>query len=72
LKVPSAFLYTVYYYENFIRSGDGPANSAGLLKIGEGKYAFSKNMQDKKIAMVSIRDIGKAAAKLFSDPSYIG
>jgi len=74
LKVPSAFLYTVFYYENFIGGGGsgGSAHGAGPRKIGEGKYAISNNMQEKKLPMASVRDIGKAAAKLFSDPSYIG
>jgi len=45
----------------------------GPKKIGDNKYAIMMNMGDKPLPMVAIRDIGLAAAKIFSDPKeYIG
>ncbi len=35
-------------------------------------YAVTYNMGDKKMSMVALEDIGNAAAKIFTQPSYIG
>jgi uncharacterized protein YbjT (DUF2867 family) len=52
--------------ENFVSFiGMGPT------KHGD-DYAVTFNLGDKKLAMVAVEDIGHAAAKIFTQPSYIG
>jgi len=44
----------------------------GPRKIADNKYAIILNMRDKVLPMVAVRDIGLGAAKIFTDPKYIG
>ncbi|HKG69099.1 MAG TPA: NmrA/HSCARG family protein [Segetibacter sp.] len=57
--VPTTFLLTSFYYDNFIYFGMGP-------KKGEdGKLAITLPMGDRKLAMIAAEDIGKCAYEIF-------
>jgi uncharacterized protein YbjT (DUF2867 family) len=57
--VPTTFLYTSFYWENFIAFGAGP-------KKGEdGKYALTLPLRDKKMPGIGVEDIGPAAYAIF-------
>jgi hypothetical protein len=38
----------------------------------DSNYSITLNMGDKKLAMISLEDLGNLAAKIFTDPTYIG
>ncbi len=59
LSVPTTFLYTSFYWDNFIHFGMQP-------KAGEdGKLAFALPMDDKKLPGIAAEDIGKCAYGIF-------
>ncbi|MEE8261507.1 MAG: NmrA/HSCARG family protein [Gammaproteobacteria bacterium] len=59
LGVPTTFLLTSFYWENFIYFGMGP-------KKGEdGKLAITFPMGDKKLPAIAAEDIGKCAYGIF-------
>lgn len=57
--VPTTYLLTSFYYDNFIYFGMGPK------KGQDGKLAITLPMGDKKLAMISAEDIGKCAYGIF-------
>ena len=66
LGVPTTFLLTSFYWENFIYFGMGPQ------KGPDGSLAVTFPIGDKKMPSMTAEDIGKAAYGIFKDPSYIG
>lgn len=65
--VPVTLLRTSFYYENFIALGMNPARQSP-----SDPYAVTFPLADVKLPMVAVKDIGKFAANLFTDPSTIG
>ncbi len=65
--VPTTFLLTAFYWENFLYFGMGP-------KRGEdGKLAITLPMGDKKLVSISAEDIGKCAYGIFKKgPALVG
>jgi uncharacterized protein YbjT (DUF2867 family) len=59
LGVPTTFLLTSFYWENFIYFGAGPK------KGPDGKLALTLPMGDKKLPAISSEDIGKCAYGIF-------
>ena len=57
--VPTTFLYTSFYWENFIYFGAGPQPGP------DGKLALVFPMGDKKLPGIASEDIGKAAYAIF-------
>jgi uncharacterized protein YbjT (DUF2867 family) len=57
LGVPTTFLLTSFYWDNFI--GSGPKKGA------DGKLAITLPIGDKKIAGIAVEDIGKCAYGIF-------
>ncbi len=57
--VPTTFLQTVFYWENFIYFGAGPKRGA------DGKLALVMPMGDKKLPAIASEDIGKCALAIF-------
>ena len=65
--VPTTFLLTSFYYENFIHFGLGPK------KDGNGDFKLTLPLkEDTKLPVISTKDIGVCAAAIFKDPSMIG
>jgi uncharacterized protein YbjT (DUF2867 family) len=57
--VPTTYLYTSFYWDNFIFFGMGP-------KKGEdGKYGIAFPMDDKRLPGIAAEDIGKCAFGIF-------
>ena len=57
--VPTTYLHTAFYWDNFIYFGSGP-------KKGEdGKYALMFPLGDKKLPAIAAEDIGKCAYSIF-------
>ena len=66
-KVPTTFLLTTFYWDNFINFGMGPKKGA------DGKVALTLPMADKKLAGIAAEDIGKCAYGIFkAGPRYTG
>jgi uncharacterized protein YbjT (DUF2867 family) len=64
--VPTTFLLTVLYWDNFIYFGAGP-------KAGpDGTLALTMPMGDKKLPSMAAEDIGKCAYGVFKRPDQIG
>jgi uncharacterized protein YbjT (DUF2867 family) len=64
--VPTTFLLTVFYWDNFIYFGSGP-------KAGpDGTLALTMPMGDKKLPSMAAEDIGKCAYGIFQRPDLIG
>jgi uncharacterized protein YbjT (DUF2867 family) len=64
--VPTTFLLTVFYWDNFIYFGAGP-------KAGpDGTLALTMPMGDKKLPSMAAEDIGKCAYGVFKRPDLIG
>ena len=65
--LPTTFLRTSFYWDNFIHFGMGP-------KKGEdGNYYITFPMDDKKLAAIAAEDIGKCAYGIFKKGSeFIG
>jgi uncharacterized protein YbjT (DUF2867 family) len=67
LGVPTTFLLTSFYWDNFIHFGMGPK------KGPDGKLAITMPMGDKKLPGIAAEDIGKCAYGIFKKGSeYIG
>jgi uncharacterized protein YbjT (DUF2867 family) len=67
LGVPTTFLLTSFYWENFIFFGMGPK------KGPDGKLAITLPMGDKKLPGIAAEDIGKCALGIFKKGrDYIG
>jgi len=59
LGVPTTFLLTSFYWDNFIYFGMGPKKGPG------GKLAITLPMDDKKLSAMAAEDIGKCALGIF-------
>lgn len=59
LDVPTTFLLTSFYWENFIHLGMGPRRGP------DGKLAITLPMADKKLPGVATEDIGRCAYGIF-------
>ena len=59
LGVPTTFLVTSFYWDNFIHFGMGPKKGA------DGKLAITLPMGNKKLAGIAAEDIGKTAYAIF-------
>ena len=59
LGVPTTFLLTSFYWDNFIHFGMGPK------KGPDGKLAITLPMGDKKLPGIAVEDIGKCAHGIF-------
>lgn len=57
--VPTTFLLTTFYWENFIYFGSGPKRAP------DGKLAIVLPMGDRKLAGIAAEDIGKCALAIF-------
>jgi uncharacterized protein YbjT (DUF2867 family) len=67
LKVPTTFLLTSFYWDNFLNFGMGPQ------KGPDGKLAISLPMGDKRLPGIAAEDIGKCAYGIFKKGSeYLG
>lgn len=67
LGVPTTFLLTSAYWENFIYFGWGPARGE------DGVLAVTYPMGDKKLPSIAVEDIGKCAYAIFkAGDEYIG
>jgi uncharacterized protein YbjT (DUF2867 family) len=61
LGVPTTFLVTSFYWDNFIHFGLGPKKGA------DGKLAITMPMGKKKLAGIAAEDIGKSAYRIFEE-----
>jgi len=61
LGVPTTFLVTSFYWENFIHFGMGPKKGA------DGKLAITLPLGNKKLAGIASEDIGKTAYAILED-----
>ena len=59
LRLPTTFLLTSFYWENFIHFGMGPKKGAN------GKLAFAMPMGDKRLPAIASEDIGRCAYGIF-------
>ena len=67
LGVPTTFLYTSFYWDNFINFGMGPK------KDDTGHLTITLPMGDKPLPSIAAEDIGRCAYGVFkSGPKYIG
>jgi uncharacterized protein YbjT (DUF2867 family) len=57
--VPTTFLLTAFYWENFIHFGAGPQRGP------DGQLALTFPMDDKRLPGIAVEDIGKAAYAIF-------
>lgn len=65
--VPTTFLLTSFYWDNFLFFGMGPKKGAG------GKFVLSLPMGDKKLSGIAAEDIGKSAYGIFKrENEFIG
>lgn len=65
--VPTTFLLTSFYWDNFIYFGMGPAKGA------DGTLAITLPMDDKKLPGIAAEDIGRCAYGIFrKGDQYIG
>ena len=65
--VPTTFLLTSFYWDNFIHFGMGPATGP------DGKLAITLPMGDKKLPGIAAEDIGKCAYGVFkAGKKFIG
>jgi uncharacterized protein YbjT (DUF2867 family) len=66
LNVPTTFLLTSFYWDNFINFGSGPKRDS------DGKLSITFPMGDKKLSGIAAEDIGKCAAGIFKrEQEYI-
>jgi uncharacterized protein YbjT (DUF2867 family) len=61
LGVPTTFLLTSFYWDNFIYFGMGPKKGA------DGKLAITFPLGSRKLAGIAAEDIGKTAYAIFDD-----
>ncbi len=66
LGVPTTFLHTSFYWDNFIHFGMGPKPGA------DGKLALVLPMGDKKLPGIAAEDIGRCAYGIFERPELAG
>jgi uncharacterized protein YbjT (DUF2867 family) len=66
LGVPTTFLYTSFYWDNFIHFGMGPK------KGSDGKLSLVLPMADAKLPGIAAEDIGRCAYGIFERPELIG
>ena len=67
LGVPTTFLLTSFYWENFIQFGMGPKPGP------DGKLAITFPLGDRKLSGIAAEDIGKCALGIFKQgPALIG
>jgi uncharacterized protein YbjT (DUF2867 family) len=67
LGVPTTFLLTSFYWDNFVGLGMGPKRGS------DGKLAITLPMDDKKLPGIAVEDIGKCACGIFKRGSeFIG
>jgi uncharacterized protein YbjT (DUF2867 family) len=67
LGVPTTFLLTSFYWDNFIHFGMGPK------KGPDGKLSITFPMGDKKLPGIAAEDIGRCAYSIFkADREFIG
>jgi uncharacterized protein YbjT (DUF2867 family) len=59
LGVPTTFLLTSFYWENFIYFGSGPKRGP------DGKLALTFPLGDKKLPSIAVEDIGQCAYAIF-------
>ncbi|MBV9321716.1 MAG: NmrA family NAD(P)-binding protein, partial [Mycobacterium sp.] len=65
--VPTTFLRTTFFFEDFQMAGMGPARNAG------GALTLTIPMADRKLAGIAVEDIGKTALGIFKrDSGLIG
>ncbi|MEO8018363.1 MAG: NmrA/HSCARG family protein [Pseudomonadota bacterium] len=64
--VPTTFLLTSFYWENFIYFGMGPKKGA------DGKYSLTLPMGNAKLSGIAAEDIGKCAYGILKDKKWIG
>jgi uncharacterized protein YbjT (DUF2867 family) len=64
--VPTTFLLTSFYWENFISFGAGPKPA------GDGTYALTMPMGKGRLPAIGVEDIGKCALGVFRRPALIG
>jgi uncharacterized protein YbjT (DUF2867 family) len=65
--VPTTFLYTSFYWENFIFFGSGPARGE------DGVLALTFPLGSAKMPSIAVADIGRFAYQVFKDPDrFIG
>ena len=65
LGVPTTFLLTSFYWDNFITFGMGPKRGP------DGKLAITFPMGDKKLPGIAVEDIGKCAYGIFQRGSEL-
>jgi uncharacterized protein YbjT (DUF2867 family) len=67
LNVPTTFLLTSFYWDNFIYFGMGPKRNV------DGKLSITLPMGDKKLSGIAAEDIGRCAYGIFKrGPEYKG
>jgi uncharacterized protein YbjT (DUF2867 family) len=67
MGVPTTFLLTSFYWDNFIYFGSGPKKGA------DGKLALTMPMGDRKLSGIAAEDIGRCAYGIFKrGGEYIG
>lgn len=67
LGVPTTFLYTSFYWDNFIFFGAGPKKGT------DGTLAIAMPMGDRKLPGIAAEDIGACAYAIFKKgPEYVG
>jgi uncharacterized protein YbjT (DUF2867 family) len=64
--VPTTFLLTSFYWDNFIYFGMGPQ------RMADGSLAIAFPMGDKKLPGIAAEDIGRCAYGIFRRPELIG
>ena len=64
--VPTTFLATSFYWDNFIAFGMGPKRGA------DGKLSLVLPMGDRKLPGIAVEDIGQCALGVFRRPELIG
>ena len=65
--VPTTFLLTSFFWENFIFFGSGPAPGP------DGTLALTMPMGDQKLPGIAVDDIGRSAYAIFkAGPRYVG
>jgi uncharacterized protein YbjT (DUF2867 family) len=57
--VPTTFLLTAFYWENFIHFGSGPQRGP------DGQLALTFPMDDRPLPAIAVEDIGKTAYAIF-------
>jgi uncharacterized protein YbjT (DUF2867 family) len=66
LGVPTTYLLTSFYWDNFIHFGMGPARGA------DGELAITLPLGDAKMPSIAAEDIGRCAYGIFKRPELIG